>query len=167
MAKSRKERKQALRAARKAKTPKEDPKPTRRISDTMLMRVLDPHMLESLSDIAAVYQKLMGSLGYGSQKFSDKPRVDTSVTFKETALEHAEIIATWQKECIKRKLRPQSVLLIITDGHNLVSLMRQLRLKLHCVKAQLRACLTVWSVHRKRCNISELQIQLKQKRACC
>lgn len=153
---------------KKRKKEEAEGKPTRRISDTLLMRALDPHMQESLSEIAAVYQRLMGSLGLKTPNFyTDRPRVGTSITFRETALETAHIIANWQKQCIRRKLRSQLVLLLISDGDNITTLMRKFKLKRECVKLQLRACLSVWSLARKRINFAELNNHLIAKRACC
>lgn len=131
------------------------PKATRRVSDSVLARVLDNHMLESLSDIADTYQRLAASLGYKAMQWKEYIKTQKSMTNDEKWLDHASIIARWRQQCERRDLDTRTVMLVVADGAGLAQVMRTLKMSRQCVEKHLRACLTQWSFTRKKCNIEE------------
>lgn len=132
------------------------PKPTRRVSDATLMRVLDEHMLESLSDIAAMYQRLASSLGYGTMKWKEYIKVQSSLTNNDRWLDSAGVIASWRVACGKHRLNVNTVVMVVTEAAGLSAIMKKLKLTRNSVVRHLRACLAVWSLKRKRINTEEL-----------
>jgi hypothetical protein len=132
------------------------PRATRRVSDSVLMRVLEDHMLESLSDIAATYQRLASSLGYKFMQWKEYVKASSSISVNDRWLDAASAIATWRKMCEKRRLDARAVMLIVADGASLATIMRALKKKRAYVEHHLRACLTLWSFTRRRVNAEEL-----------
>lgn len=142
------------------------PKATRRVSDSVLIRILDNHMLESLSDIADAYQRLASSLGYKTMQWKEYVKTQQSITNDERWLDHAAVIARWRKACEKRKLDARTVMLVVADGAGIAQVMRTLKMKRECVEKHMRACLTQWSYTRKKVNIEELLRTIQDLASC-
>ena len=132
------------------------PKATRRVSDAVLARALDEHMLDSMSDIADTYQRLSVQLGFKSMRFQEYVRVQSSQNVTDKAADLVSSIASWRKTCSSRGLDPRTVMLVVADGMSISGVMRALHLCRPCVRVQLRACLSVWSLFRKRCDAKEV-----------
>jgi len=147
----------------------EDEQPTRRMSDTILMRMLDDHMQESISEIADIYQRLCSLMGMKFMKFEERTAVQTSrnADTGSQAVELANRIASWRKQCDRRRFKSQVVMDIVTDGCSIANVMRRMKLKRACVQAHLRACLTLWSIGRKRAGPQELKFTTSQISVCC
>jgi hypothetical protein len=141
--------------------------PTRRVSDAVLMRMLDEHMQDSLSDIGAVYQRLTSALGFKAMQFQEHIRAQTSMSMNDRALDIVAAIVSWRKDCKGRGLDTRPVMLIVSDGMSILGIMRALRMRRACVSAQLRATLAVWSVRRRTIQIEELRGLVGTARRCC
>ena len=156
------------RKPRKAKPVNDnEPRPTRRVSDTVLMRLLDEHHQDSLSDIANVYQRLTTHLGFKFMKFKETIPGGSRANTSELALDTAARIVDWRNACTTRKLNSQVVMLIVAEGQAIAGIMQSLDMSRRCVVGHLRACLTVWSVHAKRCNDSVLRKSMEEIPAHC
>jgi hypothetical protein len=142
-------------------------KPTRKVSDVLLSRMLDPHMVDSLGDISVLYQRLASLLGYRSFKYEARVHVQSIATAADRAVDTAVILGKWKTKCEHLKLRSKVVTLIASDGMSVTSVMRILRMRRECVRAHLRACLAVWSFLSKRCGWLEVQGLKKIIRGCC
>ena len=165
----RKAARQALRKATLEKIAPQEATTTRRMSDSRLMAMLDDHMLESLSDIGAVYQRLASSLGYRKANF--EPRVVSSSPDPnkklDKALDSAAEIADWRKACTKWGMNSRVVMLVVADGQSLSGVMRELGIQRDCARVHLRGCLTVWSMFKRRVMAVEVQRHHDIIRACC
>lgn len=142
-------------AKRKRQKAPPPPRPTRRISDSLLMKILDPHMQDSLSDIAAIYQRLASSLGYKFMQWKEYVKAQSSVSVDDRAIDAASAIARWRIACENRRLEPKTVMLVVQDGAGIAHIMRTLKMKRLCVEMHLRACLTLYSFTRQRVNAPE------------
>ena len=140
-----------------------DAKPTRRLSDSVLMRILDEHMRESLSDIADIYQKVMSNMGMKSMQWKEYIKVSSSVNSNEHVLDIVFKISAWRKQCEKRHIDARPVMLIIADGLSLTGLRSKLRLSNRLIIFHLRAALALWSLSAKRVNVAAVNILLSQK----
>ena len=136
------------------------PRPTRRISDSKLMRMLDAHMQESLSDIAVIWQRLFGQLGYKAMHYEERVKVQTSFSVTDNALDNIAAINNWRRSCERRGIDSRGVMAIVTDGASIQTIMNRLCLTRTCVCAHMRACLTLWSFWRKRCDTIEVNKQV-------
>lgn len=139
--------------------------PKRKISDAVLMKMLEPHMQESISDIADIYQKLSSQLGLKFMQFTERVSVNSSVSNNEHVVDTAAKIAKWREECGRRRFDSRTVMLIIADGMNLSEVARKLKISVEWVKLHVRACLTVWSVWQRRCSLQEVSIHAKHLNA--
>jgi len=139
--------------------------PTRRVSDSILMRVLDPHHRESLSDLAELYQKLSRQLGMRTTKYGEYAKVQSSMKVQDHAIDLASQIARWQNDCKKRRVNSKTVMHIIADGASIAQISRTLKLHRDKVILHMRAALTIYSLWRKRCSLLELTTSLNCLRA--
>ena len=152
--------------AQQAPKPKPMQSPMRRHSDVVLARALDAHMQDSLSDIAELWQRLSARLGAKTMQYREYVPSSSTPSDKQL-IDTVSRLVQWRKACDKRKLRSGTVMLLVTDGMTFSSIARQLKLHRHCIRAHIRACLTVWSFWNKRCNAKELAIQYDAFIACC
>jgi hypothetical protein len=129
--------------------------------------MLDHHMQESLSDIARLFQKLAGAMGYKTMKYQEQIKVQTSNAWTDRALDDLEAINNWRKVCDRRGIDSRGVVAIVANGWSVSTIMHSLRLTRECVRAHLRASLTIWSFWRHRCGTLEVAAQIKEARACC
>jgi len=166
-------RKKSARGRFKRKIKQEAPKreenqqPIRRIQDIVLSRMLDEHMLESLSDLGDLWQKLSSRLGAKSMKFEEHVRVNSSVSMNDRAIDFAAAIADWRNSCHRRKLDTRLVMSIISDALSVSGIVRKYKMNRYCVRSQIRACLGVWSFFRKRIAPKEVNILVHECWTCC
>jgi hypothetical protein len=142
-------------------------RPTRKVSDMVLARMLDDHMLDSLSDIGLLYQRLNSLMGYRSFKYEARVQVGRSEHMMDNVIDVSGALHRWKKLCEKNKMRTQVVILIASDGISVKNVMRITRLKMDCVRAHLRGCLGIWSLLSKRCSWLEVQGLKRNILACC
>jgi hypothetical protein len=148
----------------------EAPKParaTRRVSDTVIARMLDEHMQESLSDIAALRIKIEASFSGGIFNYDRTPgKGANGLSKSERALDAIQALKNWEKHCEKRKYAWQTVTLTIGGlSHGAIS--KQLRLSRECVRLHMRASLVLWSLARKRCGTEEVDSNDRNLRESC
>jgi len=139
------------------------PKIERRASDTRLMKMLDEHMMESLSDIGDLYQRIMSRMGAKAMQWKEYLKVSSSLNSNEQALEMMWAISQWRLKCAKYEVDTRGVMMLVADGMSISSISRKLSLSGETVTSHLRAALGIWSLQRHRVNQAVVNILVGQK----
>ena len=152
---------------RKAQEAPKLPAPTRRLSDTVLARLLDDHMQDSLGEISALKLRLASALGAGVFNYDQKPKgTGTGLSKIEAATDAMQGIVRWEQACKKRGYIFKTVDLAV-EGINLGAIAKQLRLSRECVRLHMRSALALWSMFRQRCNGEEVNSKHAELLSCC
>lgn len=132
------------------------PKPTRRISDVLIARMLEEHMQESLSDIGELYQRLLGRMGAKTAKFQEYVNVSASVSANDIALDLVASIVAWRQHCEKLDIDCRPVMALIQDASSIATMMHTFHMRRKHVRQHVRSSLAVWGLRRGRCNAAEV-----------
>jgi hypothetical protein len=127
----------------------------RNVSLGYLMRIYEEHQLESLGDIALIYNKIARSLGYRTMRYQEYLNT-TGMDSGADALYHMDELHKWRKQCEKWNLDPDGTELLARDGAPIERIVRELRLPRDRIILHSQCCLTVWSVNSHRCSSQEL-----------
>lgn len=131
----------------------------RNISSGVLLRTFEDHQLESLGDIAAIFRRLERALGYRTMRFQEYIS-GGGVSDGIHALHLISELKRWCEECERWRLDTDTVVYLARDNlpiSRIVQIMGYPRVR---VLLHQQCCLTVWSIHKKRCGADELRLNM-------